>query len=153
VARQSPALSEKPVTTNAANSDAVQPSACAVCSPDETSVPAAGIAEMPCPRCGHLIWFTREGIANDPIIKPTVRMLEPKMVEKLIDLATHFRGKRLVVDFREVDLMPSASLGKLVRLNKTVAAAGGRLVLTNLSSNLFNVFQITGLDRVLDIEA
>jgi anti-anti-sigma factor len=62
-------------------------------------------------------------------------------------------GKQLAIDFSDVDLLPSACLGKLVRLNKNVQAAGGRLVLRNLSSNLFNVFQITGLDRVLEIEA
>ena len=74
------------------------------------------------------------------------------MVEKLIGLETLFRAKRLVLDFREVDLMPSPSLGKLVRLNKTVESACGRLVLRNLSPNLVNVFQITGLDRVLNLE-
>ena len=45
------------------------------------------------------------------------------MVEKLIGLDTLFRAQRLVLDFREVDLIPSATLGKLVRLKKTVDAA------------------------------
>ena len=99
-----------------------------------------------------MIWFTRENLGNDQIVKPTVRLLEPAMVEKLIGMETLFRAKRLVLDFRGVELMPSPSLGKLVRLNKTVYAACGRLVLRNLSPNLFNVFQITGLDRVFALE-
>ncbi len=74
------------------------------------------------------------------------------MVEKLIGLETLYRAKRLVLDFREVELMPSPSLGKLVRFKKTVEAARTRLVLRNLSPNLLNVFQITGLDRVLNFE-
>ena len=129
-----------------------QPSDCPVCSPYETSNIAPSASDTSCPRCGYLIWFTREDLGNDQIVKPTVRLLLPDMVEKLIGLETLFRAKRLVLDFREVDLMPSPSLGKLVRLNKTVEAACGQLVLRNLSPNLVNVFQITGLDRVLNLE-
>jgi anti-anti-sigma factor len=129
-----------------------QPSACRVCNPNETSNIAPSASDTSCPRCGYLIWFTREDLGNDQIVKPTVRLLLPDMVEKLIGLETLFRAKRLVLDFREVDLMPSPSLGKLVRLNKTVEAACGRLMLRNLSPNLVNVFQITGLDRVLNLE-
>jgi anti-anti-sigma factor len=129
-----------------------QPSDCPVCSPNETSNIAPSASDTSCPRCGYLIWFTREDLGNDQIVKPTVRLLQPDMVEKLIGLETLFRAKRLVLDFREVELVPSPSLGKLVRLKKTVEAARGRLVLRNLSSNLLNVFQITGLDRVFDLK-
>jgi len=124
-----------------------------VCSPNETSNIAPSASDTSCPRCGYLIWFTREDLGNDQIVvKPIVRLLQPDMAEKLIGLETLFRAKRLVIDFREVELMPSPSLGKLVRLNKTVEAARGRLVLRNLSPNLVNVFQITGLDRVFVLE-
>ena len=67
-------------------------------------------------------------------------------------METLYRAKRLVLDFLEVELMPSPSLGKLVLLNKTVEAARAPLVLLNLSANLLNVFQITDLDRVLNLE-
>jgi anti-anti-sigma factor len=127
------------------------PSACPVCSPNETSNIAPLAGDTSCPRCGYLIWFTREDRGNDQVVKTTVRLLQPDMVEKLIGFETLFRAKRLVLDLHEVELMPSQSLGKLVRLNKTVEAACGRLVLRNLSPNLLNVFQITGLDRVFDL--
>jgi anti-anti-sigma factor len=130
-----------------------QPSDCPVCSPNETKNIAPSASDTSCPRCGYLIWFTREDLGNDQIVKPTVRLLQPDMVEKLIGLETLVSAKRLVLDFRGVELMPSPSLGKLVRLKKTVDAACGRLVLRNLSPNLFQVFQITGLDRVLDVES
>ena len=74
------------------------------------------------------------------------------MVEKLIGLDTLFRAKRLVLDFGEVDLMPSPALGKLIRLKKTVEAASGRIALRKLSPNLLKVSQIIGLDRVLNLE-
>jgi anti-anti-sigma factor len=145
--------SENIVMTPSSTSATGQPSACAVCSPNETNNIAPSASDTPCPRCGYLIWFTREELGNDEIVKPTVRLLQPNMVEKLIGLEPLFRAKRLALDFREVELVPSPSLGKLVRLNKTVQAASGRLVLRNLSPNLFQVFQITGLDRVFDVDA
>jgi anti-anti-sigma factor len=130
-----------------------QPSACPVCSPNETSKIAPSASDTSCPRCGYLIWFTPEELGNDQIVlKPTVRLLQPDMVEKLLGSETLFRAKRIVLDLREVELMPSPSLGKLVRLNKTAEAARARLVIRNLSPNLLNVFQITGLDRVLNLE-
>jgi anti-anti-sigma factor len=123
------------------------------CSPNETSNIAPSASDTSCPRCGYLNWFTPVELGTDQIVlKPTVRMLQPDMVEKLIGLETLIRAKRLVLDFREVELMPSPALGKLVRLNKTVEAARTRLVLRNLSPNLLNVFQIIGLDRVLNLE-
>jgi anti-anti-sigma factor len=130
-----------------------QASACPVCSPNETSNIAPSASDTSCPRCGYLISFTPDELGNDQIVvKPTVRLLQPDMVEKLFGLETLFRAKRLVLDFREVELMPSPALGKLVRLNKTVEAASARLVLRNLSPNLLKVFQIIGLDRVLILE-
>ena len=144
--------SENNAMTPSSTSATGQHSACPVCNPNEPSSIAPLASETSCPRCGYLIWFTREQVGNDQIVKPTVRLLKPDMVEKLIGLETLVRAKRLVLDVREVELMPSPSLGKLVRLNKTVQAACGRLVFRNLSPNLFNVFQITGLDRVFDVE-
>jgi anti-anti-sigma factor len=130
-----------------------QPSDCPVCNPNDASNIAPSASNTSCPRCGYLIWFTHEELGNDQIVKPTVRLLQPDMVEKLIGSETLVSAKRLVLDFREVELMPSPSLGKLVRLKKTVEAACGRLVLRNLSPNLCQVFQITGLDRVFDVES
>jgi anti-anti-sigma factor len=129
-----------------------QPSDCPVCNPNDASNIAPSASNTSCPRCGYLIWFTHEELGNDQIVKPTVRLLQPDMVEKLIGLETLFRAKRLVLDFREVDLIPSAALGKLVRLKKTVEAASGRIALRKLSPNLLKVFQIIGLDRVFEIE-
>jgi anti-anti-sigma factor len=139
--------------TTSATSVTGLPGACPVCSPNEASNIVPSASGTPCPRCGYLTCFTPEVLGNDQIVlKPTVRLLETSMVEKLIGLDTLFRAKRLVLDFREVDLMPSPALGKLVRLKKTVEAASGRIVLRNLSPNLLKVFQIIGLDRVFDIE-
>jgi hypothetical protein len=54
-----------------------------------------------------------EEFGNDQIVlKPKVRLLQPDMVEKLIGLETLVRAKRVVLDFREVDLTPSPLAGQ-----------------------------------------
>jgi anti-anti-sigma factor len=128
-----------------------QPSPCPVCGPTGSVEPATGVIPVPCTRCGYLVWFTQETKGGAQTIRPTIRLVPADELDKLIGSINLPTGKQLAIDFSDVDLLPSACLGKLVRLNKNVEAAGGRLVLQNLSSNLFNVFQITGLDRVLTI--
>lgn len=57
----------------------------------------------------------------------------------------------IVLDFAEVNFLTAAALGRLVTLHGVLRAAGGRLFLTNLSTRLLEVFEVTGLDAVLDI--
>jgi anti-anti-sigma factor len=138
--------------TISSNAAATQPAACPVCGPDESIETAAGSAPAACAGCGHLIWFTEQTKDGVQTIKPTIRLVPADALDKLIGSIKLPAGKQLVIDLSDVDLLPSACLGKLVRLNKNVEAVGGSFVLRNLSANLVNVFQITGLDRVLTIE-
>lgn len=106
-----------------------------------------------CTRCGYRVWFTHDTSEGAQTIRPTIKLVPADVLDKLIGTMTLPAGKTLVIDFSDVDLLPSACLGKLVRLSKNVEAVGGKLVLQSLSPNLLNVFQITGLDRVLTIQS
>jgi anti-anti-sigma factor len=129
-----------------------QPKPCPVCGAAVPVESAAGANPGACGRCGYLVWFTQETTGGVQTIRPTIRLVPADALDKLIGSMNMPPAKSLVIDLSDVDLLPSACLGKLVRLNKNAEAAGGKLVLRNLSSNLVNVFQITGLDRVLNIE-
>ena len=59
----------------------------------------------------------------------------------------------LHLDFRAVEALSSAVLGKLVRLHQRVGKAGGRLVLLQLSPFLRDLFHLTRLDSILDVRA
>ena len=140
-------------TGTSANVPEGQAQACPVCSFGEKARTAvANSATAPCERCGYLVWFTEKTVGEGQTIKPTVRLLSPDSLDKLITALADTARTRLVLDFCEVELLPSACLGKLVRLNKNLEAVRGKLVLRGLSPNLVDVFDITGLNRVLTIE-
>jgi anti-sigma B factor antagonist len=47
--------------------------------------------------------------------------------------------------------LSSAALGKLITLDRKVKAAKGRLKMSNIRPEIFEVFQITKLNKVFDI--
>jgi anti-anti-sigma factor len=56
-----------------------------------------------------------------------------------------------VQDFHGIELMSSDSLVALVRLRRTLQAAGKRLTLCNLSAAVAEIFAVTGLGRLFAI--
>jgi CheY-like chemotaxis protein/anti-anti-sigma regulatory factor len=60
-------------------------------------------------------------------------------------------GGHLLLDFWRIDRINSEELGTLIRLQKTMNAAAGRLTLFNLRPSVLEVFTLTHLDRILAI--
>jgi anti-sigma B factor antagonist len=71
--------------------------------------------------------------------------------EQLFGLVDQDGLRKIVLNFRNVEYLSSAALGKLITLNKKLQAAGGRLVLCNIGSQIFEVFEITKLDKFFNI--
>ena len=71
--------------------------------------------------------------------------------EQLFSLVDESGRKKLLLNFGNVEYMSSAALGKLITLNKKVQAAGGRLVLCNIDPQIYEVFEITKLDKFFKI--
>ena len=61
------------------------------------------------------------------------------------------RGK-LVLNFTKVDFLSSAALGKLITLDKKVKARSGKLKLSNIRPEIYEVFAITKLNKLFDIK-
>ncbi len=61
------------------------------------------------------------------------------------------KGRGLAIDFSKVDYISSAGLRALMRGVKQMQACGGAMTLYNLADDVFNVFQISGLDKVFNI--
>ncbi len=59
--------------------------------------------------------------------------------------------KRMVLNFRGVNFMSSAMIGKLVLLNKKCKKDGINLKLCEISGNVQEVFKIMKLNKVFDI--
>jgi anti-anti-sigma factor len=88
------------------------------------------------------------------IITPTPELdiaSAPQLGAQILDSLT--RGERnLVLDFGEVRLIDSAGIGVLLSADRRVRAAGGELVVSNASSHVRRVFELTGVCRALQLQ-
>jgi len=75
-----------------------------------------------------------------------------KIGEDLFSLVDEQGRRRLILNFRNVDYLSSAALGKFITLNKKVQAAGGKLALCNIDPNIYEVFEITKLNKLFNIQ-
>jgi anti-sigma B factor antagonist len=90
-----------------------------------------------------------------------VRFRDRKIVEdiniqelgsEMFQLIEEEKREKLLLNFSTVDFLSSAALGKLITLDKKVKAHGGKLKLTNIRPEIYEVFAITRLNRLFDIK-
>lgn len=58
---------------------------------------------------------------------------------------------KIILSFENVHNISSAMLGTIMSLNKKILAAGGELRLAAISKNIYEVFKLTRLDKMLKI--
>jgi anti-sigma B factor antagonist len=71
--------------------------------------------------------------------------------EQLYSLVEKEGHRNLLLNFGNVQFLSSAALGKLINLRKKVSAAGGKLKLCCIHTDLKVVFKITKLDQVFEM--
>lgn len=72
-----------------------------------------------------------------------------KKVFQLID-----RGNaKILMDFGSVDYISSAGMRMLLAVTKKLKALSGRLILCSITTNVMDVFKMSGFDHVLDLSA
>ena len=59
--------------------------------------------------------------------------------------------RKLVLNFSGVELITSATLGKLVSTNRRMDEKGGTMIMCEMGDNVRTVFRITKLDNILKI--
>lgn len=72
--------------------------------------------------------------------------------EQLFSLVDELGRRKLLLNFGNVEYLSSAALGKLITLNKKLQSAGGKLVLCNIDPQIYEVFEITKLNKLLMIK-
>jgi len=72
--------------------------------------------------------------------------------EQLFGLVEQEGRRKLLLNFGNVEYLSSAALGKLITLNKKLQGAGGRLILCNIDPQIYEVFEITKLDKFFNIQ-
>lgn len=73
--------------------------------------------------------------------------------ERLGEIIDAESDPRLLLDFRNVEHLSSAALGMLITLNKQLTERQGRLVLANINKDIYEVFKITRLNKLFNIQS
>ncbi len=71
--------------------------------------------------------------------------------EELLAILERSEERNILLDFRAVQFMSSSALGILIRFSKRCKDFKARLMLCNISPEIFQVFKITSLDKILEI--
>lgn len=71
--------------------------------------------------------------------------------EQLFSLVDEENRRKILLNFSNVEYLSSAALGKLITLNKKLQQAGGKLILCNIDAQIYEVFEITKLDKFFKI--
>lgn len=71
--------------------------------------------------------------------------------KELFDLVEVQNRRQLLLNFANVEFISSATLGKLIVLDRKVKTAKGRLRMCQIRPEILEVFRITKLDKVFDI--
>lgn len=90
-----------------------------------------------------------------------VRLLDRQLIDgcevenlgqELFQLIEAENRKKLVLDFSSVAFLSSAALGKLIVLHKKMKARNGLMKLCGICPEIRDVFAVTKLNRLFDIE-
>lgn len=73
--------------------------------------------------------------------------------ERLGEIVEEESDPKLLLDFRNVEHLSSAALGMLITLNKQIGERQGRLVLANIHPQIYEVFKITRLNKLFNIQS
>ena len=91
-----------------------------------------------------VVRFTDQRIIDEAVIQ--------ELGSELFSLVEKENRSAILLSFENVDFLSSAALGKLITLDKKVKAHEGRLKLTSIRPEIYEVFTITKLDQLFDIK-
>ena len=74
------------------------------------------------------------------------------ILKEFVDKEIEGDNKYIGIDLKYVNIINSSGLGILISLLKKIKAAGGNLKLLNANEKLLNIFKITKLNLVFEID-
>ncbi len=60
-------------------------------------------------------------------------------------------GKKITVDFSELEYISSAGMRTILLLQKNANAKGGKVTIVGMSEDIKQIFQMTGFDQMIEI--
>jgi len=74
----------------------------------------------------------------------------PQM-KKFFDKLVANKKEKIIINFKDISYVDSSGLATLVEVLKGLRSYGGKLKLSNLSTKVKNLFEITKLEKLFDI--
>jgi anti-sigma B factor antagonist len=101
-------------------------------------------------------WLEREDIGDVTVVRlKAPRLTDDDTTRDLFDqmstLVSAMGRTRIVLNLARVEMVASLGLGKMIMLNRRVQAAGGRLVLCNLTPFVAEVLETARVSHVFSI--
>lgn len=90
-----------------------------------------------------IVEFTSSRILDESVIA--------QIKQSLVGLVESTGTPKLLLDFSNVDHLSSAALGALIDVNNRVRSRNGQLRLTNIATQIYEVFVITKLNKLFRI--
>jgi len=77
---------------------------------------------------------------------------DPQFSDDMDSLLDRFDDKPtdVALNFAAVGFINSSNISRLLRLRKFTLSAGRRLILCNVNTQVWSVFQVTGLDKLFE---
>jgi len=72
--------------------------------------------------------------------------------QQMTNLVEGLEAPRVLVNFKAIEHLSSAAISVLIRMHKVVLEAGGQLRLANVSPAIQELFAITNLDKIFQID-
>lgn len=84
-------------------------------------------------------------LADDPQFTDDLESLEQQFAQPKRD------GLSAVLDFAAVHYVNSSNIARLLKLRKLMQSTGGKLVLCGISTQVWSVFLVTGLEKIFQL--
>lgn len=78
--------------------------------------------------------------------------LASQLKEEADVLIDAYGVKKLVFDFKDTEFMDSSGIGVLIGRSRTMGFLGGKVIATNLSPRVEQIFRLSGLHQLIAIE-
>ena len=75
-----------------------------------------------------------------------------KEMREAVDNAVELNmPSKLVLDFKGVSFMDSSGIGLVMGRYRTLSLSGGKLIVSNLSPQLYKIMKLSGIERIASI--
>jgi anti-anti-sigma factor len=121
-----------------------------------TSRPPEASAEVNGPQSSRRHQLDVESIADIAVVNFLEKQILDEeniqvLADELCQVIDKSDSRKLLLSFQNVEFMSSAFLGKLITLHRRIQGIQGKLVLCNIATDIFEVFKLVKLDKLLTI--